>query len=601
MLTLHHHRVPSWVFLLILTTIGGCSDGDPHMRVPSETDGGVLQPDAGRKQFGPLAVDTEASEQALDLFGKVGHRIWIEVSEEQRQRMNQRSGGGFPGPVLQQAGHRPLAPAYELAWDGPVDPGWGGDIYTPGDTEEAPTFADHLVIQDAATESVADYGQMKVRLIGESTYRQWTPSTIPNVRIDSNEYDKDLFIGGFEHIRLNNGLVGTIFREHIAHRVFRGLGYPALRSTFAFLGSNVWGDATWIPMTLVEVYKRRFCRDNADLLGGTCTNMWEYPGDAGVGGLPPKACQVGECDDQRMNDLEQALLEAPLGPGFREALSDIIDWPMFHRFHCISWILATGDDALRALNNNLIIQRDGDGKLIFAPYSVDISAGQEWQPNPPLLGNSSLARGCQSDPDCWAGTVAACETLVAEFDALDPEKIVDETRDALTAHGMMRPGDEERAAAIREWFVERQTALRPELERYRYLPDPFGVCPNDLVACNDGGCGTPADCETRRCTPPSVWCEATQQCIQEEWQSCVECSGEVPFYCPVSAMSCVPDLEACSIECQEAMGPGYVYCPATSWCEMQIFCGSVEPLPESPDAGGAPLPDEPDGGAIGLW
>lgn len=591
---------PLCLLALLSTLAAGCSDADRRPDTALLPDGGAdagqVSPDGGGARFGPLVIDTEPAEHDLDLFAEAGHRFWIEVSDDQLDAMNGEP-GGFPGPFLQQAGHRPLEPAYALE-DRPIDPGWGGDIYMPGDAGVSPTFADHVVIQNAATGAVADYGKVEVKLVGESTYRQWTSRTIPNVRIDSNEFQKDLRIGGYEHLRLNNGLVGSIFREHIAHRIFRGLGYPALRSTFAFLGSNVWGKSTWVPMTLTEVYKRRFCTDNAEVLGGTCTNMWEYAGDAGVGDMPPDACQVDECDDQRMTDLAEALAGAPIGAGFRDALADVIDWPLFHRFQCISWIVAAGDDALRSSNNNLIIERDGDGKLVFAPYSVDISAGQEWQPHPPLLGSSTLARGCQADPECWAGTVAACEKEIAAFAALEPERIVDETTETLKAEGMMRRGDEARALEIRQWYVQRQTELSAELERFRYLPDAFGSCPNDLAMCNDGGCGTLEECEMRRCTLGTTWCEAMQQCIDEQWQACVECGEEAPFYCPLDA-SCVSDIDACSRQCELINGPGWIFCPATGWCEMSMFCGEPEPLPPL-DGGGEPLPEEPaagDGGA----
>jgi hypothetical protein len=48
---------------------------------------------------------------------------------------------------------------------------------------------------------------------------------------------------------------------------------------------------------------------------------------------------------------------------------------------------------------------------------------------------------------------------------------------------MMRDGDEQRAEALREWYVERQLQLTSELERYRYLPDEFGACPEGYEAC----------------------------------------------------------------------------------------------------------------------
>jgi hypothetical protein len=242
------------------------------------------------------------------------------------------------------------------------------------------------------------------------------------------------------------------------------------------------------------------------------------------------------------------------------------------------------------MNNNLIIERE-DGKLVFAPYSVDISAGQEWYPAPPLLGQSTIARGCQADPVCWQATVATCEGLIDAFDALDPERIVEETVSTLTAEGMMRAGDEARAAELSAWFAARQTNLSAELERFRYLPDEFGVCPNDLVVCNDQGCGTPEDCSTRLCSPDFQWCEATQSCLLPS-EPCVTCEPELPFYCPV-VPACVTGVEDCTAHCQAILGPGYVFCPAFGYCERPEWCVGNEPEPFPPVE-----PVDPDGGVF---
>ena len=121
-----------------------------------------------------------------------------------------------------------------------------------------------------------------------------------------------------------------------------------------------------------------------------------------------------------------------------------------------------------------------------------------------------------------------------------------------------------RSSDLREWYLQRQSSLAAELERFRYLPDGSGVCPNDLVVCNDGGCGTVEDCETRRCSPPQTWCEPMQQCIDEQWQECVACEGDTPFYCPLDQM-CVAGLEVCSSQCELTNGPGWVFCQPSTY------------------------------------
>jgi hypothetical protein len=493
-----------------------------------------------------------------------------------------------PGPLLHKEKHaQALSPTYVLSDSAsaalpvgdvpprgiPIDPwpGGGDDIYTPGDIEEEPTFADHVVIKDVTTGSVADYGKLEVALVGESTHRAWTRRQIPNVRIDTDEFQRGMRIGTFEHIRLNNGLVGSIFREHLAHRIYRALGYPALRTSFAFMGTNLWGPDIWVPMVLMEVYKLRFCEDNQELLGGTCVNMWDFPADAGTIPLDDSACQIKECDHTRMHQLAEVLAVTEPGPGFKAALADIIDWPRFHQFQCIGWILATGDDAVHAPNNNLILERAEDQKLIWVPYSVDISAGQDWYPDTHLLGNSTIARGCQADPECWADTYATCQDLVDKFDKLDPEKMVDEVVDTLTEHGMMRAGDDERATFLRTWYEERQAFVKSILPNFQYLPDRDGVCPNDLVVCGDGGCGTPEECDTRPCEPTHQWCDATGGCI-EKLSVCPTCDEATPLFCPADE-SCVVDATECSERCENIFGHGYAYCPTDNTCSLPEFCG----------------------------
>ena len=576
---------------------------------PSD-DAGTPPDDAGPdepEKYGPLTVDTKAKDQNLDLFGVPGHHFWLEVSDEQLAAINEGKGepqppggpwiddapidegGGTPGldpvpPLPLDAGAAPDGGAGDGdmgdgdvgdgdvgdgdvgdgdgdgEFDAGVLPPWpndGDNPYTPGDTGDK-TFVDHLVIQDAKTSSVADYGKVEVKLVGESTRRPWDKSNIPNLRFDTDEFKKGRLVGTFEHFRLNNSEIGSIYREHIAHRIYRAMGYPALRTSYGFVGSKVWGKKTWIPMTLMEVYKQRFCEDNKELLGGTCKNIWEFPGDAGTMSMGPDACQMGTCDNAALDKLSDALNKAPKGEGFKEAMSGIIDWPHFHQFQCMSWIMWTGDDALHNMNNNLIIERE-DGKLVWAPYSVDISAGQSWYQDTPLYGGSTISQRCQSDPTCWKDAVATCEGMIKKFDELNPELIVDDVHQTLTKLGMIRPYDDERAAWIRQWYVIRQHKLARELERYR---EPMGEngCPLGQDRCGDGECGTPEQCETRRCPNWQEWCDSAGACL-DQGMECPNCEGETPFYCSVNS-SCVTDVAACSALC----GPGYEYCAAWRYC-----------------------------------
>jgi hypothetical protein len=280
--------------------------------------------------------------------------------------------------------------------------------------------------------------------------------------------------------------------------------------------------------------------------------------------VPDGWCQLSECDDTRLEEVIEVVRSTPLGEGFQAALDPYVDWARHHQFQCLSWMLWTGDDPVHGGNNNLIVERD-DGKLVWAPYSVDISAGQDWFTDVPLLGSTALPRGCQSEPACWAQTIASCEDLVARFDALDPETMLDERYAALERLGMLREGDQERAEFLRAWLVWRQEVLLAELERFRYLPDAEGNCPDTMQQCEDGTCGSELQCQERRCPLGSDWCDALGRCVDPRYEpDCPVCDeAEKPVYCE-AALECVATHEDCIAACNAK--------PDMEWCEQSQAC-----------------------------
>lgn len=434
-------------------------------------DGHALYPDA------PYAT-VEVADQQLDLFGSFGTKFWFGVSQEQLDIMNNGDQGG-PFPF--------------------------GDIYTPGGGNSSGPFVDHLWITGTDGQT-ADYGKVKVKVVGQSSRRPWSETTIPNLNIDSNDFVKGQLIDAYEHLRLNNAQVGNIFREYLSLHLYQALGYPAPDTSYAFISSNVWGPGVEIPMVLVERYKRRFCERFSDW-GNGCNNMWELAGaDFGGGfGFPgpkgggfydePNNCQFDKCDSTRIAELDTLLSNTPNGPGFKAATADYIDWPAFHRFQCSEWLMWIGDDVLHNLNN-IVLAEGKDGKFRYLPYSTDISIGQDWYQNTPLPGNNRIALGCQADESCWADTISMCEDVIADFKALDPIKMLDDLHTKLGDAGMLRAGDEQRYQTQREWFDNRLASVSDELEQYRQMPT---ACPNDQVDCG-GYCDYPWNCQV--CEPP---------------------------------------------------------------------------------------------------
>lgn len=452
--------------------------------VPVTDDGGAPAADDGAAEPVPLEpgapmVNSTPGQLELDVFGRYDNKYWFVVSDDEVARMNERYGGG--GPIIF------FGNAY-------------GDIYTPGGKADEPTFADHLLVTTSAGKT-ADYGKLQVNLVGESTGRPWTASSLPNIKVDTNEFVQKVRLGGFEHIRFNNAVVGSIFREKYTLDFYRALGYPAPQAGYAWVSSSVWGPDVAVPYVVVEAYKRSFCKQRADYFGGECPNMWEFAGDFGFGAFDsPDSCQFSECNSTRIGDFEDRVLSTPEGDGYKAALAEFLDWDRFHEFQCLSWLFATGDDALHNTNNFVLVER-ADGMFQLLPYSVDISFGQDWYRSVPLAGQSILARGCQSDTECWADTVATCEDLLAAFVEADPVTRLDTLYDDLEQAEMLRAGDDRRYQEMRSYLERRLEELPVELDDARegpynnYCDPPAVMCgnycelPEYCYLCDDDGGG----------------------------------------------------------------------------------------------------------------
>ncbi len=507
--------LPPLVLLLVgaASLQGACSDtinneyityessaGSPGVGEGEGGEGGVADPYPGA----PTA-NTTVADHELDLFGTMGNRFWFAVSDEQLAQMNSQYGGGV-GPIF---------------LDAPAN----GDLYSPGGGSSA-NYVDHLWITSAGEGGkTADYGKVQVKLVGQSTGRPWNEQSIPNMNVDSNEFVKKQRIDGFEHLRFANAQVGSIFRERLTLELYDKLGYPAPLSQYVWVTSNVWGSDISVPYILVERYKRDFCERESDLLGGGCVNMWEFVGDVAQGdmgggpiplkvggdgadigiGLPgvinsvfddPNNCQIDECQNSRVKELEELLIQTEQGEGFKAATADYVDWPSFHRFQCLSWVLATGDDALHNQNNVVLVERS-DGKFQYLPYSIDISLGQDWYPYVSLPGQNVLARGCQADESCWADLIAECEDVIEDLEAAKPIEMLEALHDQLDAAGMLRDGDEGRYEFLRNWFETRLEELPIELEANREAPM---ICDYGQVDCG-GYCDYAENCGSG-CVPP---------------------------------------------------------------------------------------------------
>jgi hypothetical protein len=501
---------------------GGAQPAGLDQRPPLTPGGGVEPLGAGNEgekdppilASGAPAPDVKPSELALNVFGVVGNHFYFEASEKQVEQMN--------APYLGN--------------------GYYGDFYTPLGGYSADTYVDHLFITSAGKGAhTADFGKVQVRLVGQSTGRPWTESSLPNFKLDADEFSDGNTIGGVKHMRLNNAVVGSIYRERLAFDLYRALGYPAPRVTYAWVSGSVWGPDVDVPYIAVESYKPQFCKLREAELGGGCANMWEFYGDFGQGVFDQAAsCQFSECDATRVRELDALVLATPPGEGFKAALSEWLDWDAFHRFQCLSWMIETPDDYIHALNNVVLVERM-DGKFQFLPYSVDFSFDHDWGPSADLAGGSLLAMGCQSDPGCWDDTIAACENLVDGYASADPAAMLDSIQAELEQAGMLRDGDDGRYELLREGLERRLTELPAELELNRDAPY-LSYCYYPYEQCGDT-CVLPGECPICEPEPDGGGAVPPVEEATDAGVADVPAQSEPPIVEPEQPVACQPPLD----------------------------------------------------------
>lgn len=445
----------------------------------------------------PACTETvPLDELEIDLFGEDGHLFYFEVTPEARLAADeQRCSFGFD--------------VY-------------GAVYELGEEEGGcPIPARNVRIRPAWSTVCSDTGKVEVDLPGQSSFRPW--AEIPNIKLDVGEFEDMRFQTGDRQLRFNNGQAdSTIVREAIALGIWREMGYPAPRTRFAQVRSNVW-DTEVHPgasasHVMVQPYKEAFFREFAPEI----LHVWEGQGDPfvptggecdfgccdpfGCGGeiidppyfidpaeeagdpaplpLPdvvgePAAVQRGsfsgdcqfsveeQCDEEAFDSIVADLAEVPVGPGYMEATESYIDWPLLHQNMCLSALTGTGDDWIHNSNNVVIGIRD-DGKIMFFPYSTDISGDHPWYQNTPYQGYAHLTQACQADPDCWEAALSTCESMIDDFEELDVvATIVEERCEALEDTKLDRPADEPVCEALVEYYTARPAGLREEIERLR--------------------------------------------------------------------------------------------------------------------------------------
>lgn len=424
---------------------GGAGEGG---EAPVGTGGTDGDPDEYPSNRPECDTVVPFAELEIDLWGADGHTFYFEVTPEMRVAMDERlcDGGGSQIP-------------YDLG----------------GDPEElCPPSAFNTRVLPAGSSECADTGRVELDLPGQSSWMAW--ENIPNFKLDVGEFQDQEFSTGDKTVRMNNGQAeSTIVREATALRIWRAMDYPAPRTSFVRTQSNVWDYdyevGVFAAHNMVQPYKKPYFKEELPEV----TSAWEGQGNP-FGGWYEAECEWSDgddCEDDVLASIVQTVMAAPRGEGFMAATESVIDWPMIHQNQCLSALTGTGDDWIHN-NNNVVIALREDGKIMYLPYSTDISGGHPWYQYTPYEGlpssdyDVSLTSSCLQDPECRTLALDTCDDMIDAFEELDVvTTVVQERCNTLDETGLKRSADEDVCDSLETFYTERADALRDEIEVLR--------------------------------------------------------------------------------------------------------------------------------------
>lgn len=280
-----------------------------------------------------------------------------------------------------------------------------------------------LVIDGVALETVG------LRLAGKlGSYRDLSGK--PKFRIDFNKFSPGQRFFGLESLALNNGVQDCSFlKEPAAYRMYRGAGAPGSRTGWA----NVTVNGADYGLYLIVEYpddrflKRNFAEPDGTLYDGKYVlyEDWSYTLlDLYDDYVPLYALEEGE-DVQHadVQALVDAIDEHEGQPDFYEALSELVDWPSFHRHIALEQLVGHNDGyALNWNNNRLYFDPAQQGRMTMLTWDLDNSFlldyewGFSWS-----TPNGRLVYWCWQDATCKE---AQRQAVISVLDATDIPSIL---------------------------------------------------------------------------------------------------------------------------------------------------------------------------------
>lgn len=388
----------------------------------------------------PFPVDLNE----IEVFEQDGVTIYLQLLEDQVQLMDERAcSGGYD-------------------W-------YSYGTYELGDEEDVqcPTYVEQAWLLTPERELCAATGKVELTTFGESSFQHWmNPDDgsfgIPNLRFDFGEFHSQKLADGTSHLRLSNGQAESgIIRLDIAARIWLAMGYPAPRTSFVQVLTDMWDNllsqGAWAAYTAFEPYKKNWVR----WVNIGITSIWEGVGDP-LWDLSSLECWWAEeeCEDSRLDDIVSQL-NAPHTDLMSETVG-LVDWQRLHENLCLTNLTGTWDNWSHN-GNNVVIALGPDGILLLL-YSGDISGGHPWYPEmQSYWGWSSISQMCAQDEYCRSQAIDTCLTMVDQFETMGLATIASDRCEALESAGLAREPDAAICEQVEEFYLTQPTILRERL------------------------------------------------------------------------------------------------------------------------------------------
>lgn len=387
------------------------------------------------------------SMEEMDIFAADGYTFYLQLPPEQVKLMDVRACGGDDW--------------YDYA-----------TYNLESENDPCPTYVQQAWILSPDNMLCAETGQIELATFGESSFQEWINKDdgslgIPNIRFDFGEFTDQNLADGTSHLRLSNGQAESgVTRLDIAAHIWREMGYPAPRTRFVRVQTDLWDDlsgpGTWAAYTAFEPYKKNWVKAYKD--EHKFTSIWEGFGDIlwDDGTIECWWSDGNDCEEDLLDSIVEQLMDHH--EDLMQDTQGLVDWPHLHQNLCLTNITGTWDNWSHNTNNLVVAL--GQKGLIFLPYSMDISGGHKWYSEMPdrYWGWSGISNMCAQDLSCRTEALETCLTMINEFDSRGLTSIVTERCDALETAGLVRSPDAEICDEVVEFYTKQPGLLRGRLE-----------------------------------------------------------------------------------------------------------------------------------------